>query len=571
MDNKRPLIVEIERTSLGCIVTDVFGIDESNEMMPDGSGKIQIPLPQLNKEQKIRKQASYISKQSVPVNPPQEYNVYPSLNQTPVISEEVTPPKKIKEEIQQKAINDIVPLPVIPPLEKKSPLILMPSCASWFNLDEIHDIEKKALEEFFSGKYPSKTPQVYKEYRDFMVRLYRSNPQAYLPVTTCRRYMAGDVGGILRIHSFLDHWGIINFCVDPHLKPHRMGLSRPEVLNTKLLINTAGIKSERFTEPENEQFSATESQSYVLSGNVNALPKFKRPICDFCGEVCGLVWFHHRLGLMGQEKISILEREPFSIYSLSLCEPCYDKGNFPKLMNKSDFELCSIKPDNTNFQESEWTKEETTKLFKVIAKYGNDWDKIMEELKSNGCTKSQDDCIVRFMSAPINEFKELREKIGKEENKAKIPNNPALVQLYLIGKGLEDYANKDENGEKLTKIKYNEDLNKKSVRRVKKLIKKEKKEIRRLMNFVVDVQLKKLEAKVEFFNEFDLLLQNERVQIKAMQRQIFEERVNISMSKSDVLVQANSKKSFDGSRKESDLKPEPPPNVVQQTSEPKND
>jgi hypothetical protein len=40
------------------------------------------------------------------------------------------------------------------------------------------------LPEFFNGRYPSKTPQTYKEYRNFMVLLYRQNPNAYLTSTS---------------------------------------------------------------------------------------------------------------------------------------------------------------------------------------------------------------------------------------------------------------------------------------------------------------------------------------------------------------------------------------------------
>lgn len=50
-----------------------------------------------------------------------------------------------------------------------------PPQARWFRIDTIHDIEKRALPEFFSGKCPTKTPQIYKEYRDFMVTSYRQN------------------------------------------------------------------------------------------------------------------------------------------------------------------------------------------------------------------------------------------------------------------------------------------------------------------------------------------------------------------------------------------------------------
>jgi hypothetical protein len=64
-------------------------------------------------------------------------------------------------------------------------IVEVPSnAAEWFTLDGIHQIEKDSMPEFFNGKYPSKTPQIYKEYRNFMVQLYRQNPIAYLSATS---------------------------------------------------------------------------------------------------------------------------------------------------------------------------------------------------------------------------------------------------------------------------------------------------------------------------------------------------------------------------------------------------
>ena len=48
----------------------------------------------------------------------------------------------------------------------------MPSrTASWYDPDSINQFEKDSLPEFFSGLYPSKTPDIYKEYRTFIVTL----------------------------------------------------------------------------------------------------------------------------------------------------------------------------------------------------------------------------------------------------------------------------------------------------------------------------------------------------------------------------------------------------------------
>lgn len=63
----------------------------------------------------------------------------------------------------------------------------------------------------------------YLAYRNFMVDSFRLNPTEYLSVTSCRRNLAGDVGAILRVHGFLEQWGIINYHVEPDRHVHAMG------------------------------------------------------------------------------------------------------------------------------------------------------------------------------------------------------------------------------------------------------------------------------------------------------------------------------------------------------------
>ena len=98
-------------------------------------------------------------------------------------------------------------------LAQQSQEIIIPSYAAWFSFGKINDIEKKALPEFFNNKNKSKTPQVYRDYRDFMINTYRLNPLEYLTVTACRRNLAGDVCAIVRVHAFLEQWGLINYQV----------------------------------------------------------------------------------------------------------------------------------------------------------------------------------------------------------------------------------------------------------------------------------------------------------------------------------------------------------------------
>lgn len=94
--------------------------------------------------------------------------------------------------------------------------IVLPSYSTWFDMNAIHDIERKAMAEFFNNRNRSKTPAVYKDYRDFMINTYRLNPVEYLTVTACRRNLAGDVCAIMRVHAFLEQWGLINYQVCTH-------------------------------------------------------------------------------------------------------------------------------------------------------------------------------------------------------------------------------------------------------------------------------------------------------------------------------------------------------------------
>jgi SWI/SNF related-matrix-associated actin-dependent regulator of chromatin subfamily C len=91
--------------------------------------------------------------------------------------------------------------------------VIVPSYSAWFDMSTIHPVERRALPEFFNSRNRSKTPAIYKDYRDFMVNTYRLRPMEYLTVTACRRNLAGDVCAIMRVHAFLEQWGLINYQV----------------------------------------------------------------------------------------------------------------------------------------------------------------------------------------------------------------------------------------------------------------------------------------------------------------------------------------------------------------------
>lgn len=112
------------------------------------------------------------------------------------------PPQQTKSAIESSARSHLI---------DQAHAIILPSYSAWFDMHQVHHLERKALPEFFNSRNRSKTPAVYKDYRDFMINTYRLNPAEYLTVTACRRNLAGDVCAIMRVHAFLEQWGLINY------------------------------------------------------------------------------------------------------------------------------------------------------------------------------------------------------------------------------------------------------------------------------------------------------------------------------------------------------------------------
>lgn len=128
------------------------------------SSKIKIPLDMSNN--KSNSQGAF-KKEKLTFGKAKQQNIITVFPEEPV---------EVLREEEEKESNIIKSQ-----LEKiQSIPILIPSCSQWFDMENIHEIEMNSLPEYFCGKYPSKTPEVYKEYRNFIISLYRENPQCYL-------------------------------------------------------------------------------------------------------------------------------------------------------------------------------------------------------------------------------------------------------------------------------------------------------------------------------------------------------------------------------------------------------
>ncbi|CAO3607507.1 unnamed protein product [Cunninghamella echinulata] len=125
--------------------------------------------------------------------------------------------------------------------------IIIPSYAAWFEFNKIHKVERYSLPEFFNDCNKTKTPQTYLDIRNFMVNTYRSNPLEYLTVTSCRRNIPGDVCATIRVHAFLEKWGLINYQIDPALRVSNIG--PPFSGDFKVIVDMPDMLTSRSSKP----------------------------------------------------------------------------------------------------------------------------------------------------------------------------------------------------------------------------------------------------------------------------------------------------------------------------------
>lgn len=269
--------------------------------------------------------------------------------------------------------------------------IVIPSYASWFNMTKIHQIERDSLPEFFKTSHPSKSPKIYANYRNFMVNAYRLNPNEYLTLTACRRTLVGDVGTIMRVHRFLNKWGLINYQVNPLFKP-----------------------------------------AYALeklpNGSLVGLPN--------CGDFAvlldtprGLFPFNTYKPSPGNVNVEKLKQ----LVAYDLKGSDTPNGSVSKREEPSDDLEPPLKKQK--IAEDDWSSKELASLLLGIKNHKHDWYLIAQEVGNN---RTPQECILKFLSMPIeDQYNELSDKdLGILKFAPNFPvlsaDNPVISNLIFI-------------------------------------------------------------------------------------------------------------------------------------------
>lgn len=399
--------------------------------------------------------------------------------------------------------------------------VILPSYASWFSMDRINSIEQKSIPEFFNKKNKSKTPQTYRRYRDFMINVYRLNPTEYLTVTACRRNLTGDVCAIMRIHGFLEKWGLINYQVEAEARP--MGVTPPFTGHWKTTLDTPrGLFPFQFykgtTDPaalqpptttttnNNESTTNDNDDNNNNNNNNNSNDHNTNPTSETNGT----------------------SKE--------------GKNNKP------------------SFDFSNWSKKETLRLLDAVEKTPNDWDSIATHVGGDRTTK---DCILRFISLSSEDSylkNEGSNNLGPlKYDTSHIPfdqaDNPVMSTVSFLaglvdprvvaaasGKSVEEMRKIEEqreekenqekqedgsdNGETATSTENAAKVALSSIAaRSHVLATDTERQMQSQYNSLVSTQLKKIDLKLEKFNKIEKNLEIERRELEREREEIFLSRL----------------------------------------------
>lgn len=448
-------------------------------------------------------------------------------NQTP----QVIDVEKLQHEFQESAKRYLV---------EQTAQVIVPSFAKWFDLSKIHDIEKKSLPDFFvedgSGY---KSSQDYKYIRDFIVNTFRLNPKEYLTITAVRRNLSGDVTNIIRIHQFLEQWGLINYQIDPKTKSSVLGpqytghfqitLDAPQGLvpfvpeNAELtkatpsnVTKTDDLNNENIpTAKENELPLNLEIRRNVYAtGEKKTNYKTNNIVhysCSICGKDTTEVRYHNL-------KIKSYMYNPTSTINNAsvLCEICYDQGLFPLSFHSSDF----IQLKKTEEGEK-WSEQEILLLLEGIEMFGtyeppsstgpvnvnanlnNQWDKISEHV----ATKTREQCIIKFIQLPIED--KFLTKLIKEENEKE--TTKSVVSQSLVQDIAAKLVSTTEGREFI-------------LQNAEENLKHAQLEQTNLVNQVIELTLEKFNLKLKKIDELQANLLKYENQLNLERKQILLER-----------------------------------------------
>ncbi|QLQ80542.1 hypothetical protein HG537_0D05430 [Torulaspora globosa] len=436
-------------------------------------------------------------------------------------------------------------------LAKQAHPVIIPSFASWFEFSEVHEIEKRSIPDFFDDSSRFKTPKAYRDARNFMINSYRLSPYEYLTVTAVRRNIAMDVASIVKIHAFLEKWGLINYQIDPRSKPSLIGpaftghfqviLDTPQGLKpfvpAEVVKEEPGeetVPAEGQDEPNGQNTSGGAAAAdykfvkrepfpvnlslrksvYDTTQDFNALQSrdktsrqiHKTFVCHTCGNDAVMVHYHN-----------------LRARDANLCSRCFQEGHFGANFQSSDFIRME---DVMRTGKRQWSDQELLLLLEAIEMYEDQWEKIADHV---GNSKSIEECVEKFLSLPIEDqyiddivgdTKPKTTANGKEQNKVVTTVEAVDATIKALLDGL-----------------HKKTLEETIPESAKQLSAKYLQETQAVAQELVSLKTKKLDLMFEKLDQLEAALQQEKAKYVDESEKILNDRISLSKQVSDLNVE----------------------------------
>ncbi|KAH9319095.1 hypothetical protein KI387_020864 [Taxus chinensis] len=276
-------------------------------------------------------------------------------------------------------------------------VLAFPMHADWFSLKDVHRMERQVVPDYFTRKSSDRTPKVYMEIRNTIVRKYLEAPERALSLTDFQGLCNVDTKDLTRVFEFLDHWGIINYSAINDPRNHGLSWAgTKEILrensNGEVQVSPGSLRSIpsliRFEMPRTKFRSDGASISSGCSNGV--ISDLDRQIqerlleqrCSSC-SICCTGFFYQ-----SQKETDII-----------LCPDCFSDGKPSIGMATVDFVRTDASKDNGDVDGNNWTDEETLLLLEALEIYNDNWNEIAEHVG----TKSKAQCILHFIRLPMED------------------------------------------------------------------------------------------------------------------------------------------------------------------------
>ncbi|KAJ0247271.1 SWI/SNF complex subunit SWI3D [Hirschfeldia incana] len=273
---------------------------------------------------------------------------------------------------------------------RESSVHVVPNHCGWFSWGKIHPLEDRSLPSFFNGKLEGRTPEVYREIRDWIMRKFHSDPNTQLEVKDLAELEVGDSEAKQEVMEFLDYWGLINFHPFPSADStstadvHDASGDKESLLNS-LYRFPADETSPTLVHKPRLTAQATPSGLFPDPVVTDDLLKQEGPAveyhCNSCSADCSRKRYHCPTQA-----------------DYDLCTECFDNGKFSSDMSSSDFILMDS-AEAPGVGSGKWTDQETLLLLEGLEIFTENWNEIAEHV----ATKTKAQCMLHFLQMPIED------------------------------------------------------------------------------------------------------------------------------------------------------------------------